>query len=231
MNEIDGKKSALLFFDMIKGFYDEVAAAKKARLKPIVDNAARLMKAGREAGMPIFFARGTHRADGSTSTQLLTDTDNSLAPWSHGVVTKRRVPVSLEGRTSSEIITELESRPDDYYISKYRWNAFHQTYFDLALRSKGVDTIVICGASTEMGVAATVYGARDLDYNVIIVSDACTSLHNERVHDMFIEFVFPRMCRVRGTQQTLNMIREATQKAARFESAETHEESIFKSDR
>jgi nicotinamidase-related amidase len=210
LTEIDVKKTGLLFFDMIKAFYEDVPASKRARLQPIVDNAALMMRVGREAGLPIFFARGMHRADGSTSTQLLTDTDNALRPWPGGEIAKRRVPLSLEGKSSSDILSELDPRPEDYYLAKYRWNAFHQTYFDLALRSNGIDTVIICGASIEMGVAATVYGARDLDYNVIIVSDACTSLHNERVHEMFLEFVFLRMCRVRSAQQTVSMIRAAT---------------------
>jgi nicotinamidase-related amidase len=210
LNEIKGKQTGLLFFDMIKGFYEDIPAPQRARLQPIVDNAAMIMRAGREAGLPIFFARGMHRADGSTSTQLWTDTDNTLTPWHDGGVTKRRVPVSLEGKSGSDIISELDPRPEDYYIAKYRWNAFHQTYFDLALRSNGIDTLIVCGASIEMGVAATVYGARDLDYNVIIVSDACTSLHNEPVHEMFLKFVFPRMCRVRTARQTVNLIRAAT---------------------
>lgn len=210
LTDIDLKKTGLLFFDMIKAFYENVPASKRARLQPIIDNAALMMNVGREAGLPIFFARGMHRADGSTSTQLLTDTDNTLSPWPGGEITKRRVPVSLAGKSSSEIISELDPRPEDYYITKYRWNAFHQTYLDLALRSNGIDTLIVCGASTEMGVAATVYGARDLDCNVIIVSDACTSLHNERVHEMFLEFVFPRMCRVRTAEQTVSMIRAAT---------------------
>lgn len=210
LNKIKVKQTGLLFFDMIKGFYEDVPAPKRARLQPIVDNAALIMRAGREAGLPIFFARGMHRADGSTSTQLLTDTDNTLTPWRDGGVTKRRVPVSLEGKSGSDIISELDPRPEDYYIAKYRWNAFHQTYLDLALRSNGIDTLIVCGASIEMGLAATVYGARDLDYNVIIVSDACTSLHNEPVHEMFLKFVLPRMCRVRTARQTVNLIRAAT---------------------
>jgi nicotinamidase-related amidase len=210
LNEIDVKKTGLLFFDMIKAFYEDVPAPKRARLQPIVDNAALIMRAGREAGLPIFFARGMHRADGFTSTQLLTDTDNTLTPWRGEEVAKRRVPVSLEGKSGSDIIAALDPRPEDYYIAKYRWNAFHQSYFDLALRANRIDTVIVCGASVEMGVAATVYGARDLDYNVIIVSDACTSLHNERVHQMFLEFVFPRMGRVRTAQQTVSMIRAAT---------------------
>jgi nicotinamidase-related amidase len=70
LNEINGKQTGLLFFDMIKGFYDDVPAPKRARLQPIVDSAALIMRAGREAGLPIFFARGMHRADGNTSTQI-----------------------------------------------------------------------------------------------------------------------------------------------------------------
>ena len=49
LNEVDIEKTALLFFDMLNGFYHEAADAKKARMKPMIDNAVRLMKGGRQA--------------------------------------------------------------------------------------------------------------------------------------------------------------------------------------
>jgi hypothetical protein len=63
-----------------------------------------------------------------------------LKPWPNGEVTKGRMP-AIGGDKSSEVIPELDPRPDDYYVPKYRWSAFHQTYLDLALRSRGIDTI------------------------------------------------------------------------------------------
>jgi ureidoacrylate peracid hydrolase len=208
VTHFDLKKSAMLFFDVLNGYYHSGDAAAKARMKPWVDNAVRLMKAGREAALPIFFAKGNHRADSATSTLLLTDTNNSLKPWPNGEVTKGRMPV-IAGDKSSDVVPELDPRPDDYYIPKYRWSAFHQTYLDLALRSRGVDTIIISGGSTDVGVTSTVYSGRDLDYNMIVVRDACGTSHDQRAHDVLMDLIFPRMSRVRTTEQVLEMIQKA----------------------
>ena len=208
LNDIDIKKTSILFFDILNGYYHKAEPAAKARMKPMVDNAVRLMKAGREAKIPIFFAKGNHRADSATSALILTDTNNALKPWPGGVVTKGRMPVT-GGDWSSEVIPELDPRPDDYYIPKYRWSAFFQTYLDLAFRARGIDTIIISGGSTDVGIASTVYSGRDLDYNMIVVRDACGTSHDQRAHDLFMELVFPRMSRVRTTDQVIQMIREA----------------------
>ena len=207
LNDLEVKKSAVLFFDILNGYYHQAPAEAKLKMKPMVDNAVRLMKAGRSAGIPIFFARGYHRADSATSKLLLTETDMGLRPWPNGVVTRSR-PRIIGGEESAEVIAELEPRSDDYHILKYRWSAFFQTYLDLALRARGIDTMVISGGSTDVGVASTVFGGRDLDYNMIVVSDACATSHDQRVHDMLMELIFPRMARVRTTDQVLQMIKE-----------------------
>jgi len=209
LNQIELKKTAILFFDILNGYYHEASEANKARKKPMVEGAVRLMKAGRHAGIPIFFAKGNHRADGATSGRILTDTKIDLKPWSDGVVTHER-PVALQGGTGSDVIPELDPRPDDYYIPKYRWSAFHQTYLDLALRTAKIDTLIVSGGSTDVGVAATVFAGRDLDYNMIVVRDACATIHDQRAHDVLMDLMFPRMCRVRTTDQVLQMIQEAS---------------------
>ena len=208
LNDIEPKKAAILFFDILNGYYHAAEAAAKARMKPMVDNAARLMKAGRETGIPIFFAKGNHRADNATSALILTDTNNSLKPWPGGEVTKTKMHV-ISGGWSSTVIPELDPRPDDYYILKYRWSAFYQTYLDVALRARSIDTIIISGGSTDVGVASTVYSGRDMDYNLIVVRDACATSHDQPVHDMLMDSLFLHMSRVRTTDQVLKMIQEA----------------------
>lgn len=208
-NQIEINKTGILFFDILNGYYHQANEKAKARKKPMVEGAVRLMKAGREAGIPIFFAKGNHRADGATSVTTLTDTKIDLTPWPNGVPVKDR-PVALEGSSGAEVIPELDPRPDDYYIPKYRWSAFFQTYLDLALRARNIDTILMSGGSTDVGLAATVFAARDLDYNIVIVRDACASVHDQRAHDVLMDLMFPRMARVRTTDQVLQMIKEAS---------------------
>jgi ureidoacrylate peracid hydrolase len=158
--------------------------------------------------LPIFFGKGNHRPDGRTSATIITDTDMGLKPWPNGEVGKFR-PHIVGGDKNSDVIPELEPGPDDYYIPKYRWSTFYQTYFDLALRARGIDTVIISGGSTDVGVVSTVFAGRDLDYNMIVVSDACGSSHEQQAHDVLMTLIFPRMARVRSTDQTIKMIEGA----------------------
>ena len=205
VNHFDLKKTALLFFDILNGYVPAVEPGKPRALKPWIQNAARLSKTGRAAGLPIFFAKGNHRPDGATNALILTDTNNSLTPWPNGEVTKSKMHV-IAGEKSSDVLAELEPKSEDYYIVKDRWSAFFQTYLDLALRTRGIDTVIISGGSTDVGVTSTLYSGRDLDYNMIVVSDACGTSHDQRAHDMLMALVFPRMSRVRTTDQVIEMI-------------------------
>jgi len=202
------KKSALLFFDILNGYVAEPEPGKPRLLKPWIQNAVKLGKVGRAAGLPVFFAKGNHRPDGATNALTITDTNNSLTPWPNGEVTKTKMHV-IAGDKSSDVLADLDPKPDDYYIVKYRWSAFFQTYLDLALRSRGIDTLIVSGGSTDVGVTATLYSGRDLDYNQIVVSDACGTSHDQRAHDALMEIVFPRMARVRTTDQVIEMIEKA----------------------
>jgi len=208
VNHFSVSKTALLFFDILNGYVPEAEPRKPRLLKPWIQNAVRLGKAGRAVGMPVFFAKGNHRPDNATTALILTDTNNSLTPWPNGEVVKGKMHV-IAGEKSSEVLAELEPKPEDYYIVKYRWSAFFQTYLDLALRARGIDTVIVSGGSTDVGVASTLYSGRDLDYNMIVVSDACGTSHDQRAHDTLMELIFPRMARVRTTDEVLNMIRNA----------------------
>jgi ureidoacrylate peracid hydrolase len=205
VNHFELKKTALLFFDILNGYVPEAEPGKPRLLKPWIQNAVRLGKAGRGAGLPVFFAKGNHRADNATTALILTDTNNSLTPWPNGEVVKGKMHV-IAGDKSSDVLTELEPKPEEYYIVKYRWSAFFQTYLDLAMRARGIDTIIVSGGSTDVGVASTLYSGRDLDYNMIVVSDACGTSHDQRAHDTLMELIFPRMARVRTTDEVLKMI-------------------------
>jgi len=208
VNHFELNKTALLFFDILNGYVPKAEPGKSRLLKPWIQNAVRLGKAGRAAGLPVFFAKGNHRPDNATTALILTDTNNSLTPWPNGEVVKGKMHV-IAGDKSSEVLAELEPKPEDYYIVKYRWSAFFQTYLDLALRTRGIDTIIVSGGSTDVGVASTLYSGRDLDYNMIVVSDACGTSHDQRAHDTLMELIFPRMSRVRTTEQVIEMIQKA----------------------
>jgi len=204
LERLDPARTALLFFDMLNGHVKKNDAATKARYAPVIGCAVRLLEAARRAGVMVMYAAAHHRPDNATSAHLVTDTDNRLRPIPSGAARELKPEVAA-GTWEAQVIEELKPQPQDYTIPKFRWSAFHQTYLDLALRNRDIDTLLISGGSTDVGVASTAYAARDLDYNLIIVSDACTSPEQDN-HAQFMRRIFPRMARVRTVEEVLRML-------------------------
>jgi nicotinamidase-related amidase len=204
VNDLNPKKTGLLFFDMLNVYFHGIPEEKQKTLKPVVDNSVRLMNGARQAGMLIYYAMANHRPDGESRYIAITDTDMRLRPWPNDD-SNPTVHGATEGSWEQKVIDEIAPQPQDYIIPKYRWNTFHQTYFDLALCSRGIDTIIISGGAVDVGVASTVYSARDHDYNIIVVRDACSNSHEDSMAAL-MNTVFPRLARVRSTDQVLSMI-------------------------
>jgi nicotinamidase-related amidase len=100
----------------------------------------------------------------------------------------------------SELIPELDRQPGDIVILKRQWGAFYGTDLDLQLRRRGLTTVVLCGIATEFGVESTARDAYERGYELIFASDAMTGMAAES-HANAIERIFPRMGRVRTTEQ------------------------------
>jgi ureidoacrylate peracid hydrolase len=177
--------NCLLLFDFLAGHVSK----DPVRYAPVIANSTKLLQAARSTKAMVAHARADHRA--GTPALNITDAEH-------------RPPMITSGTPEAEVIPELAPQPGDYEIPKHRWSAFYGTYLDHALRSHGARTIFLCGGSTEIGIASTAYAARDLGYNVVIVSDACTS-PKEEVHALLMREVFPRLARVRSTAQVLGM--------------------------
>ena len=199
---LEPARTCLLLFDFLRGHVDREEDARR-RYAPVIANAAQLLDAARKARSMVAYARADHRADRTTSARTLRDTDNRLRPLQTGDLAGS-LPVITGGTWEADIVAGLAPLEGEYVVPKHRWSAFHGTYLDLALRTRGVNTVVLCGGSTDVGIASTAFAARDLDYNLVIVSDACTSPEGDN-HDQFMGRVFPRMSRVRTTSQVLGM--------------------------
>ena len=198
---LEARRTALLVFDLLEGHVNHDAASR-ARFAPVVAHAARLLEAARRAGVLVAYAKADHRADRRTSARTIRDTDNRLRPLEKGDADG---PLLTAGTGETDVVARLAPLPEDLLVPKHRWSAFHGTYLDTALRTNGIDTLILIGGSTDVGIASTAFAARDLDYNLVIASDACTSPEQDN-HDQLMGRVFPRMARVRTTVQILAMI-------------------------
>ncbi len=76
-------------------------------------------------------------------------------------------------------------------IAKHRTSAFSGSAFEMILRSKNIETLILMGHSTSGVILSTMRLAADLDYNLIVVEDGCADRDPE-VHQLLMEKVFPR---------------------------------------
>lgn len=168
-------RTALLVIDMLNDFLhpDGKTAAKAARpighARAAIGVIADLMEAARRSGVLVVLVNHVTRADGSSGSPAWWDA-RSRAAYS--------LPdICLEGTWGAKVIDELAPEPDgpELMIQKYRYSGFAGTNLDMALRSRGITTVVCAGVSTNACVEATAREAFSHDYFVVYPSDACAS--------------------------------------------------------
>jgi nicotinamidase-related amidase len=197
---LDPRRTALVFFDMLKRYdYGPDLASLTPEARPQVEACVRLMEAARSAGVPVFYACGDHRPDGRDLATAITDDELARGATPRE---ERRGP----SPESQEVINELRPQPGDYVIRKHRWSMFFQTELDLSLRARNVDTILLAGGSTEVGIGSSCYQARDLDYNTIVVRDCVRSGRGQQISDFFVDRVIGGIGRVRTLDQVIAML-------------------------
>ncbi len=88
-------------------------------------------------------------------------------------------PIMLEGTPALEVIPELLPIDQDILIYKRYLSGFSHNDLDYTLRTMGVDTVLISGASTDNTVLWTSADAHQNRYKVVLVEDCCM-VHREQ---------------------------------------------------
>jgi len=185
---IDPASTALVIIDLQRGIVARPSAPHAAA--DVVARAGRLADAFRAAGAPVVLVNVAFAADRRDLLQPPVDAPNP----SHQV-----------RPDWSELVPEIGPREGDIVITKHQWGAFYGTELDLQLRRRGVRTIVICGIATNFGVESTARDGWERGYAFIFGEDAMTGL-TEGAHEFAITTIFPRLGRVRSTDQILQGI-------------------------
>lgn len=203
---LNKEKAALVLFDVLHGYLHPADPHKEALVAAsgMPTNIARLYRGARAAGLHVFYARADHAPDQSDLVPRLTDTTMDLVPWPDP--TQPFNHFVTKDTKDAEIAAEVAPNDESgIMVYKHRWSAFFQTSLELMLRARGLDTIVLAGLSTDVGIASTAFAGRDLDFGIVIVRDACYSSRGPN-HDFFMDRVFPRMSRVMSTDVALGLM-------------------------
>jgi nicotinamidase-related amidase len=137
------------------------------------------------------------RAAGARVVYVTRDRDNSLHPPADQPFNLGEIPA-----IASEIAPSAGFQPGDLLVIKRHWGAFAGTDLEQQLKSRGIDTVVLTGISTNGGVESTVRQGTGLGFAFVAVEDACSSLNAEH-HRFAFENIFPRLTRVRSTDEVL----------------------------
>jgi nicotinamidase-related amidase len=105
----------------------------------------------------------------------------------------------------SEIVSSAGFQRGDALITKKHWGAFAQTSLEQQLRERGIDTIVLTGVATNLGVESTLRQGTGLGFAFIAVEDACSGLSAED-HRFAFAKIFPQLARVRTTEEVLKAL-------------------------
>lgn len=184
VSHLDPASTALVLVDLRRGVVGLPVAPHSA--DEVVAHAARLASAFRMAGAPVVLVRVSFHADGADALATLVDEPSA----------RRERPAGFD-----EIVDGLRE-PGDVLVTKRQWGAFHGTDLDLQLRRRGIDTVVLGGIATNMGVESTARPAHEHGYHVVLVEDATSALHADD-HAFAFTRIFPRLGRVASTAQVL----------------------------
>jgi len=88
----------------------------------------------------------------------------------------------VEDTWGHQVLDELERRPEEPWIVKYRSSAFHGTRLDLILRNSKIETAVVMGLVTEGCVEATVRDVLGYGYYPVVLSD-CVGSSRQDLHE------------------------------------------------
>lgn len=130
--------------------------------------ARRLIDTARHCGIPVVFIQEVHRPD-------LVDFGREL-DGSEAVHCLETAP------GTALAVKEMGIRPDDYVVKKRRYSAFFGTDFEILLRGLKVDTLLLCGALTDVCVHYTFVDGHQSDYFCRVIED-CVAGSSVAAHE------------------------------------------------
>jgi nicotinamidase-related amidase len=200
------QKTAMMFFDCLNIYLHPEDPERMAAIEASgqVQALQKIYAACRENGIAVFYGQADHRPDGKDFWPHVVDHGYGGSP--DGRPFKTAPPGVHAGSWGAQIIDEIPALPGDYIIKKHRWSTFFQTHMELSLRTAGIDTILLAGGATEIGIASTAYSARDWNYHQIILRDACRS-GTPGMDDFWMDKVFPGFARVMTVDEAIAQIK------------------------
>lgn len=183
---IDKSKTAFLSMDLQNGIVGMLPESEQTAL---LDNTSAALQAARKAGVAVM-----HIVVRFKSGHPEVSPRNKL----FGEV--KKAGFLIEGTPIAEIHPRAAPVAGEPVLTKLRVGAFSTTPLETLLRARNIDTLVLTGFATSGVMLSTVRWASDMDYRLVVVSDACADPDKE-VHRVLVQKVFPAQATVLTTRE------------------------------
>jgi biuret amidohydrolase len=187
---IDLDRTALVIIDMQRDFlerggFGESLGNDVSLLGAAVGPCRAVLNAARRAGLLVIHTREGHLPDLS---------DAPPAKLERGAPSRRigdegpMGRILIRGEKGHDIIPQLYPADGEVIIDKPGKGAFYGTDLDELLGNHGIDSLLVCGVTTEVCVNTTVREANDRGYRCLVLSDCCASYFPE-FHDVALRMI------------------------------------------
>ncbi|MGM4925545.1 cysteine hydrolase family protein [Tardiphaga sp. 804_B3_N1_9] len=182
--------TALVIIDMQRDFmepggFGETLGNDVSQLASAVAPIAAVLKAARETGMMVVHTREGHLPDLSDAPPAKIERGApSLRIGDPGPMGR----ILIRGEAGHDIIPALYPVEGEIVIDKPGKGAFYATTLGADLKARDIDTLLVCGVTTEVCVNTTVREANDRGYRCIVIADGCASYFPE-FHEMGLKMI------------------------------------------
>jgi len=180
---VDPSSTALLAIDIQNDFCSPAGHFARygkdvARMAPAVATMVDFVRQAQALGLRTIFLRQASLPDARMDSPawLRFKTRDGKAP-----------DYTLPGTWGWQLVEGLVIRDGDWVVEKFRPDGFIGTHLDHILRTQGIESVIVCGTTTEGCVESTVRSASHHDYYTVVVSDAVAS-PNAELHDGSLRF-------------------------------------------
>ncbi len=178
---LDPARTALLMIDMQRDFlepggFGEALGNDVALLSAAVGPCKAVLDRARTAGMLVVHTREGHRPDLA---------DAPPAKVERGAPSKRigdpgpMGRILIRGEVGHDIVPALYPQADEPVVDKPGKGAFYATDLHGILQNRAIETLIVCGVTTEVCVHTTVREANDRGYRCLVPGDCCGSYFPE----------------------------------------------------
>ena len=174
---LDPSRAALLMYDPLSWVVRDYGSdAIEATTPGLWDRWEGLLTGARQADVPVIY------------TQHYYNWDKMTGPWLRHLASSRtldelRAMPFVSGGTATpdpqEFLPALRPQPDETIILKMYHDPFSDTDLADVLRSRGIETIVLSGLTTESGIWATARRAPAEGFYAIIAGDCVASTRQQ----------------------------------------------------